>query len=349
MRVVLVPYPGTFGLVGGHVTQQVETANALRRLGVDASIVPVEDALDADADVVHAFGDIQPLLARGRPKGMLVASPVYNPKSVVLGPVRSRGGARHILEARLRHAARRVRYAGERRGRERDVRASLDAWRSADLVVVNSHAEGRLLERDAGAFPRLRVAYSGVAEGAFGGDAAIGRELLGIGDEPFVLTVARVERLKNQVSLALALRGMPVRLVLVGAVLPGNEHVLAAVRTILPNVLHVGHVDHDDVRHVHAAAALHALPSWYETTGLSTLEAFAAGRPAVAGSGPCVREYFGDCATFCDPRSIRSIRSAVLRALDGPRGCELDCARSFSWDRTARELVAAYEEALDAG
>lgn len=349
MRVALVMYPGIMKLVGGHVTQIEETARALRRRGVDVEIVEIEDAVsDETADVVHAFGDIRPLLALGTPKGRLVASPIYFPRSVLLGPVYSHGGARHVLEARLRHVARAVRHAAERRRRTADLRAMHDAWRQADLIVVHSEAEGELLQRDAGRFERLRVAYSGVADEAFGGDAAEGRRLLGIGDEPFVLSVARVERRKNHLSLALALRGLPVRLVIVGAVLPGNEKRLAEVKRVLPDLVHIPHLEHRLVRHAHSAAVLHALPSWYEVTGLSTLEALAAGRPAVVARGPCVREYFDGCASFCEAGSIRSIRRAVERALEGPLGCEQERARAFSWDRTARELLEAYRGVTDA-
>lgn len=348
MRVMLVPYPWVGEAVGGQVTQRIETANALRRLGIDVEIGSVDDAASAAVDVVHAFEDVRPLLERGRPRASLVVTPIYFPTNVLLGPVRYRGGPRHVLEARLRHAARAVRHARERRGRLADLRAVHSAWRNADLIVVNSNAERGLLQHDAPELKAVRVAYSGVADEAFHGDAAEGRRLLGIGDEPFVLTVARVEPRKNLLSLALAIRDLPVRMVIVGAVLPGNEHCLASVRDVIPDVVHVPHIEHALLPHVHAAATVHALPSWYETTGLSTLEALAAGRPVVVARGPCVEEYFSGCAHFCHAGSIRSIRRAVVRALEGPTGCEQERARQFSWDRTAHELAAAYEDVLHA-
>ena len=344
MRVLLVPYPGTFELVGGHVTQQVETAKALRRAGVDAEIGSMEDAVSADVDVVHAFGDIRPLLALGRPKGRLVVSPIYFPKSVVLGPIYWRGGRRQMLKVRVRHRAGALRRPRARRRRTADFRAMHAAWRHADAIVVNSKAEGLLLQRDAPGFDDLRVAYSGVAQEAFDGDAREGRRLLGIGDEPFVLSVARVEPIKNHLSLALAVQGLGLRLVLVGAVLPGNERYFAAVREAAPNLTHVPHIEHALLRQVHAAAAVHALPSWFETTGLSTLEAMAAGRPVVVAGGPCVDEYFRECATRCDPGDIASIRSALESAASGSRGCERPHASRYSWDNTAQQLIAAYAE-----
>ena len=349
MRVLIVPYEASAALVGGHVTQQTETVHALRRLGVDAEIGSIEDAMSAAVDIVHAFHDIRPLLAVGRPTAKLVVSPIYVPSSVLLGPVVQRGGTRHIAAARLRHAARTIRHARERRVRVADLGAAHAAWEQADMIVVNSHAEAAFLRRDAPALLDPRVAYSGVADTAFVGDPEEGRRLLGVGDEPFVLSVARLEPWKNQLSLALAVRKLPVRLVLVGAVNPGNAYYLAAVRAVLRNVVHVSHIDHAKIPDIHAAAAVHALPSRYETTGLSTLEALAAGRPVVVGRGPCVLEYFDGCAHFCRAGSVHSIRRAVERALEGPLGCETDRARMFSWDRTARELLDAYSTVLGKG
>ena len=342
MRVLVVPYPGSFDVVGGHVTQQLETVRALERAGATARVGSAEDALNGDFDVVHAFGDIGPLLRLGRPKGRLVVSPIYFPRWFVLGPYFQRPGYSHVFATWFRHHAGWLRRPRARCRRRIDFRSMHAALATADVVIVNSSAEASLLRHDAAALPPLRVAYSGVAREAFDGDAAQGRELLGIGEQPFVLSVARVEPRKNTLALALAVRELPYRLVLVGPVLRGNERYLEAIRQATPNVVHVPHLEHHLVRHVHAAAAVHALPSWYETTGLSTLEALATGTPVVVGEGPCVREYFGDCASFCRPASFKSVSRAIVRALDQTAGRERDVARRYSWDRTAQELLRAY-------
>jgi glycosyltransferase involved in cell wall biosynthesis len=343
MRVLLVPWPSAFDVVGGHVTQLHETVGALERAGVTARVGSAKEALSSKYDIVHAFGDdIRPLLRVGTPKGRLVVSPIYFPRWLVLGPYYRRPGRPHILATNIRHRASWLRHPRGRYRRHTDFRAMHAARANADLIIVNSQAEAALLRHDARTLPRLRVAYSGVADEAFDGDAAQGRQLLGIGDEPFVLSVARIEPLKNTLALALALRNLPYRLVLVGGVLPGHERYLAEVKKVAPDLVHIPHLEHRLVRHVHAAAAVHALPSRYETTGLSTLEALATGTPVVVGGGPCVREYFGDCAAFCRPASVKSVRGAILRALEGPLGCEREVARGYNWDRTARELLDAY-------
>ena len=342
MRVLLVPYPGTFELVGGHVTQQRETARALRRAGIDARIGNVDDAVTDRHDVVHAFGDIRPLLQRGRPNGKLVVSPIYFPRTIVLGPVYRCATRTSMLKTQLRHGASAFRHPRTWNRRVVDFCEMHKAWRKADVIVVNSVAEGQLLERDGSLVRNLHVVYSGVARESFDGDAGEGRRILGLAGESFVLSVARVEPIKNQVSLARALRRLPFRLVLVGQVLPGNERFFGEIQRAAPELCHVPHVDHRQLRHVYAAATMHALPSWFETTGLSTLEALAAGRPVVVAGGPCVEEYFRGCAMFCNPADIASIRYAVERAAEGPFSCERALAARFSWDATAEALIAAY-------
>jgi len=348
MRVLVVPAPSAVDVVGGHTTQQQQTVRALRRRGVEAEIASVDDAIDAETDIVHAFGDVRPLLWRGTPRGRLVVSPIYFPRSYVLGatPMYRRAERRHMLEVRLRHRARTLRHPRDRLARLRDVRARDEAWRRADLVIVNSSAEADLLRRDVAGLTEIRVAYSGVAEEAFGGDPGEGRRLLGIGDEPFVLCVGRIEPRKNQVSLALAVRGLPVRLVLLGTVLPGNESYLDEVRDALPELIHVPYIEHH--RHVFAAASVHALPSWFETTGLATLEALAAGTPVVTAHGLCEQEYFDGVAHFCEPDDVGSIRNALRGALEGKTGAEQEWAGRFSWDRTAGELLESYDRLLSA-
>lgn len=342
MRVLLVPYPDTSRIEGGHRTQQTETALALARAGVDAVVAELGETDPAGFDVVHFFGDPRPLLRRGRPS-RLVVSPVHFPRALELGPLPSRAGRLHGLHARLRHRARCLRYPGGRARQVAEFRARLEAVAQADVIVTNSRAEAVLLAADARRpLPRVRVAYSGVAPEFFDGSPDEGRRVLGL-DEPFVLCVARVEPIKNQLSLALAMRRFPHRrLVLVGAVLPGNEPYLEACRRALPSLLHVPHVERGRLPDVYAAADVHVLPSWYETTGLATMEAAAAGTPVVVGRSPCVEDYFSDCAEFAGPASIAELRAAIGRALDRPRGSGRDVARRFSWDRTAEELLDAY-------
>lgn len=82
----------------------------------------------------------------------------------------------------------------------------------------------------------------------------------------------------------------------------------------------------------------------YETIGLVTLEALAAGTPC-RGSGPCVDDYFMGAAGVWThrPGNERGLRSSILAALNEPRGQGVQLAASFNWGRTAQELLDAYQ------
>jgi glycosyltransferase involved in cell wall biosynthesis len=341
MRVLLVPYPNTWLHEGGHRTQQSETARALQRLGVDTAIVEVEVAARSDAEIVHFFGDPRPLLERGRPRGRLVVSPVHWPSWVELGPVYWRGGRVPMSAKRMRFRLGALRRPRARRLRHENFAARMAAIASADLVVTNSHAEAAQLAQDAmQPLPPVRVALSGVEPAFAHGDPLRGGRLVGC--ESFVLCVGRVEPIKNQLSLAFAMREIPRTLVLVGSVLPGNERYLAACRAALPSLVHIPHIDRDLLPHVYAAADAHVLPSWFETTGLATMEALAAGLPAVAGRTACVEEYFDGRATLVPPSEIGALREALELELERGIGRGRDVIERYSWDRTAQQLLEAY-------
>jgi glycosyltransferase involved in cell wall biosynthesis len=284
------------------------------------------------------------LLDAGRPLGRLVVSPVYFPAWFELGPLRWRGGSRTWVTSHLRHRLRSIRHPGARRRQRAEVCARLEAMARADVIVTNSRAETRLLEADAGGpMPTVRVAHNGVDASFFTGSAERGRTMLG--EAPFVLSVGRIEPRKNQLTLARAMRSIPRRLVLAGAVLPGNEGYLRACKAALPSLVHLPHIDRSLLPHVYAAADVHVLSSWYETTGLATLEALAAGTPCVAGHGPCVEDYFagGDGIQLHRPGDERGLRASIRGALAEPRGRGRELAARFTWERTAEELLDAYQ------
>jgi glycosyltransferase involved in cell wall biosynthesis len=95
---------------------------------------------------------------------------------------------------------------------------------------------------------------------------------------------------------------------------------------------------------VYRRAAVHVLPSLFETTGLVSLEAAAAGCAVVTTDRGYAREYFGELAYYCDPRRRDSIRSAVADALSGGPSPELRARvlSCYTWRHAAVATAAAY-------
>ena len=246
----------------------------------------------------------------------------------------------------------------------------------ADRVVAVSGATReafvRLLGADA---ERVHVVHSGisadfapVAEGAAREIAA--RYAV---RRPYVLYVGSRERRKNLLGLLHAFARVAERrpepsLVLVGA----RPHVEArdvqgaqswsgteiedAVASLgmADKVRILGMVPRAHLPALYSAASLFAFPTLYEGFGFPGLEAMACGAPVVASNRSAVPEVLGDAALLADPEDADAFGGAMLRVLeDDALAAELRSkgaarARTFTWERAARETLEVYRDASGA-
>jgi glycosyltransferase involved in cell wall biosynthesis len=166
-----------------------------------------------------------------------------------------------------------------------------------------------------------------------------------------VLCVARIEGRKNQLRLIEALVGTGLTIVLAGPATPNQTRYVAKVRKAAAQssrVFCLGGVSDKTKRALYALARVHALPSWMETTGLSSIEAAAAGCSLVVSPNGDTREYFGVDAEYCDPGEQQSIRDAVLRAYNTAPSSELAgrIRTEYTWERAAQATHDAYKRVL---
>jgi glycosyltransferase involved in cell wall biosynthesis len=108
-------------------------------------------------------------------------------------------------------------------------------------------------------------------------------------------------------------------------------------------------MDHGGLAGVYQAAKVHVLPSWFETTGLSSLEAGAMGCNLVVTRKGDTEEYFADMAYYCEPDDVDSIQQAVLQAHAEPVNPRLrnHIFSHYTWQDTAAQTLAAYQEVLN--
>ena len=94
-------------------------------------------------------------------------------------------------------------------------------------------------------------------------------------------------------------------------------------------------------------------PSLYEGFGLPVIEALACGTVAIVSRGSSVPEVAGDGAEYFDPRSAESLVQSFRALLHNPQRQEelrvkgLARARRFTWDQTARRVLALYDTLFD--
>jgi glycosyltransferase involved in cell wall biosynthesis len=210
---------------------------------------------------------------------------------------------------------------------------------------------------------RLRVVPLGidhVQPGPGDVDRALAR--FDLAGAPYVLWVGSLEPRKNVGTLVRAFaemvaadRSLSHRLVLVGPLGWLYEGIISGTdRAALGERLRpVGQVHETDLRCLYAGAAVFAFPSLHEGFGLPVLEAMAQGTPVVCSDLPVLREVAGEAALFVPPNDPEAWAAALSGLLLDQSACErlgaagTAHAAPFSWERTARETHAVYEELLE--
>ena len=338
---------------GGDTVQMSQTRRCLERLGVKVEVSSDEPPDLSACDLVHAFNLGRPeepyrhcleALEAGKPVAL---STVYWDFSEFW----EWGDPDYWDLPPPEHGLPTPRPAPLPDPIEMRRRARLDEQRRAAIACAtvylpNGQGEADLLHQAYGMdLSRTVIVTNAVDDIFFSARPEPFIEKHGLRD--FVLCAARVEKRKNQLSLVAALRGTGIPLVIIGQPNPAEYRDLCR-RYADGNVLFLDALPQEELASAYAAAKVHALPGWFETPGLSTLEAAAAGCNIVTTDRGTAREYLSDLVWYCDPRDVESIRSAVLAAYEAPRSDRLrELVRErHTWPRAAESTLEGYRLAL---
>jgi glycosyltransferase involved in cell wall biosynthesis len=164
-----------------------------------------------------------------------------------------------------------------------------------------------------------------------------------------VICMGRIETRKNQLALIRALNNTEYQVYLHGKPSPNNMDYYEQCKKEAAGNIHInGWLAGDDLYTAFANAKVHVLPSYFETTGLSSLEAAVMGCNIVVTEKGDTRDYFQDDAWYCDPDDVSSIKNAVDAAYNAPYDEQFKkrILEQYTWRKAAEETLKAYKEVL---
>lgn len=223
--------------------------------------------------------------------------------------------------------------------------------RRSDLVLAPSEATARDARRLARVpDERLLVIPEGLAPGFAPAEGAAERvaERHGL-RRPYLLFVGALDARKDPAALLRAWQvaraaGADLDLVLAGGSSRQAPSDMGAARRL-------GYVDLPALVDLYAAATSLVFPTRYEGFGLTLLEAMGCGCPVVTYHNSSLPEVAGDAAVLVADGDADALGRAAAEVALQPdlaarlRRAGLARARQFSWRKTARATIDAYERA----
>ncbi len=359
MNVLFISRSTLFTTPGGDTIQIKKTAEYLILQGISVDIRLCTDKIDYTAyDLIHFFNIIRPadilqhILDSGKP---YVVSTIYVDYAEFERRGRQ-GGMKwlfslfssdmvdylKVVGRRLINGEKIVSPIYLRWGQRRSIRYIAQ---HAECLLPNSVSEYRRLAKQYALDVPYHPIPNAIDPALFQTPSDAPR------DEKMVLCVGRIEGRKNQLRLIQALNGTDFTCYIIGA--PSSNHLQyyeECRRIAGSNVRFIDNIDQEQLLQYYTRAKVHILPSWFETTGLSTLEAAAMGCNIVITDKGDTREYFEDYAWYCDPASAESILAAIRAASESPVRQALieKIYAQYTWANAARLTKAAYEETVSA-
>lgn len=356
IKVAFITRSTLYTVPGGDTVQAVQTARHLTFLGITAEIKLANEHINYNSyDLLHFFNLSRPadILYHSHKAGKpYVISTILCNYSEYDQQHRTGAGrifkyfpadgveyiktiARYLL-GRDSMASASYTWKGQRK-------SIMDILSRAAMILPNSHSEYRRVLKNYPGEIKHMVVPNGTDQNLFRYDASV------IKDDKLVICAARIEGIKNQLNLIKALNNTGYHLLLIGAHAPNQVAYYQECRSIAAdNIVFVEQLPQHELVKYYEQAKVHVLPSWFETTGLSSIEAALMGCNIVISDKGDVREYFAAGAFYCDPASPESIFEAIEKAAAAPVNEQLRdrILQKYTWKQAASQTLKAYQSVL---
>lgn len=264
-----------------------------------------------------------------------------------------------LAEAKNRH------HLNEREPQYR-IDAEGEVARAVDRVICASEGEKELVTQVYGVPPsRIAVVACGVETDLFRpADKLAARKRIGIdGDDPIVLYVGRIERLKGIDILVRAASQVEscFQLVILGGDTKDADRKhelmeLARDLGVCQRIHFIDAVAHDELPHYYNAADVCVVPSYYESFGLVAVEAMACGVPVIASRVGGLKDTVKDgqtgyliawrCPEPFAERLDLLLSNESLRDSMGREARKI--AQRYHWAEVAASIESVYHELVSA-
>jgi len=177
----------------------------------------------------------------------------------------------------------------------------------------------------------------------------------------YILYLGALDKRKNIISILHAYsklknEGVKIpKLVLAGEDIGGGAQLTNEILKLrLGNdVLRIGFISHEHIRHIYKGASMFVFPSHYEGFGLPPLEAMACGVPVITSDSASLPEVVGDAGFMVPVGHIPPLAEAMRIFITDNKIHEeyslkaKERAKNFTWQKTAKETMEVYLEAVN--
>ncbi|MBL8725951.1 MAG: glycosyltransferase family 4 protein [Planctomycetes bacterium] len=231
---------------------------------------------------------------------------------------------------------------------------------AALILTVSEWSRRDILERFGAEPQRVRVVRNGLdpafLAGAPPGAGVAARTEFADG-RPYLFSVGAALERKNTGRLIEAFGQLRQRrpdlphLLLISGVakVADRFRARAAAAGVLEHVRFLPYLDQAQLIGLYAGAELSIYPSCIEGWGLPVGEALALGTPVLTSNTSAMPEAGGEFARYFDPQSTEALAAGLLEGVEhyapgfaAVRAAAMARARTFTWQRTAEGVFAAY-------
>ncbi|MES1224212.1 MAG: glycosyltransferase family 4 protein [Bacteroidota bacterium] len=359
MKVLFISRSTLLKEKGGDTIQLINTAYHLVQSGIEVDIHLTTDKINYEQyDLIHFFNITRPadiIYHINKTQKPFVVSPILVDYSEY-DKYHRKGLAgiifRHLPAPKIEYLKTISRWL---KGKDK-LRSLTYLWKGhqysiksvlkkTSLLLPNSEMEYEQLKKSFSTSLPYVKAPNGIDVNLFQPERSIEKDPL------LVICVARIEGLKNQVNLIKALNNTPYQLLIIGASATNQLSYYNHCKKIAAkNISFIDQLPQEELIKYYQKAKVHVLPSWFETCGLSSLEAAAMGCNIVITNKGFASEYFEDMAYYCDPASPASILRSVEEAAASETKKELQekIFQHYTWKQAALKTAEAYNKVIPA-